>query len=231
MGDVATTSGRPGRGLLGWIWGRRGPESAESAEAAYLQTLAEAAAEDFADLNQLNFLSSALDRDGRPLVWINAKNFPAAGKFPARVSLQRLLRYLVNTLDGVCDEPYTLVWLHTGASYTKNCPSLAWLWRTYERLPPKYRTHMAHMYIVHCDLTLWLGISALLPWWSSSLWKKIVWIDRVEFLEPELLTKKQLKTLLPAYVVEHDAILEDQPLMDYGVVAPKDMVPGIPVPI
>lgn len=42
-------------------------------------------------------------------------------------------RYFAHTLDALVDEPYVVVWLHTGSSYWNNCPSLAWLWRTYER--------------------------------------------------------------------------------------------------
>ncbi len=42
-------------------------------------------------------------------------------------------RYLIHKLDALVEEPYVVVWLHTGSSYWSNCPSLAWLWRTYER--------------------------------------------------------------------------------------------------
>ena len=43
----------------------------------------------------------------------------------------------------------------------------------------------------------------------------------------------QKTVTLPGFVSEHDAILEDQPLQDYGIVADKNMMPagvGMPVP-
>lgn len=41
--------------------------------------------------------------------------------------------YLATRLDRVVDEPYSVVWFHTRSTYWKNCPSLMWMWRTYER--------------------------------------------------------------------------------------------------
>lgn len=43
----------------------------------------------------------------------------------------------------------------------------------------------------------------------------------------------QKQLVIPDFVAEHDAILEDQPLMDYGVVAAKELnsVPGLPGPM
>lgn len=208
------------------------------------------------------------------------------------------------------------------------------------RLPERFRTNMARMYLVHCDLALWAGAALLLPWFTGSAWRKVEWVQRVEFLEEALtkvsdtsaavtrskvplgggvcrpawrgveeneavkegrggeghapcsaapragllvalalsesspmkpctcaamLTRKeqgarrgahalnppcsvptlpactrlaaplqrQLAALLPDFVVEHDELLEDQPLMDYGVVASKEasMVPGMPAPL
>ncbi|PNG98986.1 Rho GTPase-activating protein 8, partial [Tetrabaena socialis] len=138
--------------------------------------------------------------------------------------------YLVFKLDQLADEPYSVVWFHTRSTYWQNCPSLAWLWRTYERLPSKYRTNLHRLFVVHCDMPLWVGLAALGPLFSEALWRKVEWISRVEFLWDHI-GKKQLA--VPDFVAEHDSVLEDQPLMDYGVVATKEVnsLPGMPAPI
>ncbi len=45
---------------------------------------------------------------------------------------RQICRYVVHKLDAASQEPFVLVWLHTGATYLANCPSAWWLWSTYE---------------------------------------------------------------------------------------------------
>ncbi|KXZ51642.1 hypothetical protein GPECTOR_12g606 [Gonium pectorale] len=197
------------------------------AEQEYATTLSDASADDFSDLDQLEFLRvSGRDSEGRPLVTVVSRNFPAKV-----LNVERVYRYLITRLDAVAEDgPYSVVWFHTCASYWQNCPSVAWMWRTYERLPCKYRSNLHRMFVVHCDLPLWLGLAALGPLCSEDLWRKVEWVSRVEFLW-EHVPKKQLA--LPDFVAEHDSVLEDQPLMDYGLVASKEVaqVPGLPGPV
>ncbi|KAG2499473.1 hypothetical protein HYH03_002420 [Edaphochlamys debaryana] len=213
-------------GFIGRIMHQRRAQAALRAEQAYATELSACAEEDFSDLDQLEFLQvRGHDNDGRRLVVVVARNYPAKV-----LKLDRVYRYLITRLDSIVDEPYSIVWFHTQSSYWRNCPSLAWLWRTYERLPSKYRERLHRLYVVHCDLPLWMAASALVPLFSEALWSKVAWISRVEFLWDHL-PKKQFA--VPDFVAEHDAILEDQPLMDYGVVATKEInnVPGLPTPM
>lgn len=195
------------------------------AEQDYAATLAASYNEDFSDLDALGFLSvGGRDKEGRALVCVVAHNYPAKVLQPDRV-----YRYLATRLDRVVDEPYSVVWFHTRSTYWKNCPSLMWMWRTYERLPPKYRSHLHRLFVVHCDLPLWVALAAVAPACTEALWRKVEWVQRVEFLWDHI-PKKQLA--VPSFVSEHDSLLEEQPLLDYGVVAAKEVeaVPGMPAP-
>ncbi|KAG1652361.1 hypothetical protein FOA52_007228 [Chlamydomonas sp. UWO 241] len=62
--------------------------------------------------------------------------------------------------------------------------------------------------------------SALCPCLSAGLWSKVVWVSRVEFLWEHM---KPADVSLPSFVTEHDTVLEDQPLHDYGVVGMKEV--------
>ena len=50
------------------------------------------------------------------------------------------------------------------------------------RLPPKFRSNLASVYVLHCDLLLWAASAALLPWLSGQMWRKVTWISRLECL-------------------------------------------------
>ncbi len=47
----------------------------------------------------------------------------------------RRCSYIVQRLEPLTHAPggYVAVWLHTRATYWSNCPSLAWMWRAWER--------------------------------------------------------------------------------------------------
>lgn len=73
-------------------------------------------------------VDSTRDKMGRRVLTIVARNL-----HPSMCSLERLGKYFQAKTDGVASEPYSIVWVHTLSTYWKNCPSLSWLWRTYER--------------------------------------------------------------------------------------------------
>ncbi len=52
------------------------------------------------------------------------------------------------------------------------------------------------------------------------------------FVPPVPAAPPQKQLSVPSFVSEHDSLLEEQPLLDYGVVAAKEVeaVPGMPAP-
>ncbi len=41
------------------------------------------------------------------------------------------------------------------------------------RLPPKYRAHLHRLFVVHCDLPLWVALGAVAPACTEALWRKV----------------------------------------------------------
>ncbi|GFH08238.1 Sec14p-like lipid-binding protein, partial [Haematococcus lacustris] len=150
------------------------------AEERHRELLAVADGEDFADLDKLGFLQTGLeDKQGRQVVLVIAKLYPAKV-----LQRDRVLRYFCRKVHAVAEAPYSLVWLHSTATYWENCPSALWMWRTWDSLPAHYRTNLVAMH------------AALLP-------------------------------RLPEFVCEHDGVLEEQPLADYGIVAQTGLTAGL----
>jgi hypothetical protein len=125
-----------------------------------------------AEIDALGFLRTDLrDWQGRRVVLVLARSFN-----PRACSADELHTYLVQNLDAVADQPYVVVWAHTRASYWANCPSLTWLFSTYQALPAKYRHNLQALHALHCDTSLWLGAWALLPLACPDLWAKLQWV-------------------------------------------------------
>ncbi|MEW5304424.1 MAG: hypothetical protein WDW38_011187 [Sanguina aurantia] len=179
-------------------------------------------AEDFSDLDLLEFLQTGVcDRTGRNLLIVVSRNYPAK-----MLRTDRVYRYLRHKVDSISAAPYSILWYHTTSSYWKNCPSMRWLWRTYESLPSQYRDNLCRVFMVHCDLSMWCAMMAVCPWLTSDFWQKVEWVSRVEFLWDEL-DKKQ--TPVPSFVADHDRVLEDAPLLDYGLIANKEAMGPTPM--
>lgn len=45
--------------------------------------------------------------------------------------------------------------------------------RAPHRLPCKYRTNLARLFVVHCDLPLWGALATLGPLLSADFWRKV----------------------------------------------------------
>ncbi len=177
------------------------------------------------DVDALKVIHTGLnDRSGRPVVLILARNYNTIA-----CSLETLHTYIIQKLDKLVEQPYVIIWAHTEATYWSNCPSIKWLIQTYHQLPDKYRSNLQKIYMVHCDTTLWLGSWALMPLASPDLWSKLEWVARVEFLWAAGFSKQQVLDALPQYVLEHDGILEEEPLVDYGIVKETLQYANMPV--
>lgn len=118
-----------------------------------------------------------------------------------------------------------LAGLHS-AALTHIAPpaGLLWLCRLWERLPARLRRSLHRLYIVHSDLTLRTSLNLVGPMLSDGLIDRCDVPLRIEFLFPEL-DERLLRAAVPAFVWEHDAELEEHPLVDYGIVADKSVVP------
>eukprot|EP00803_Ostreobium_quekettii_P004532 evm.model.scf_1736.2 EVM.evm.TU.scf_1736.2 scf_1736:14202-19793(-) len=216
-----TTSGQASpyaRSWVDWAWSylRGDPRAAEAkAEEDYARQLWCSLSEDFEDLDSLQLIQTGLrDLEGRPVAMILAKQLPAA-----LIQDGKLYRFVISKLDSLVQGEYSILYIHTGASYFENSPGIRWLWATYGRLPARYRRNLHRVCVVHADLTLWASSWILCPWLHDGLWSKMRFLLRVEFLW-DYVSKDSV--VLPEYVLHHDNELEEQPLMDYGIVGSKE---------
>lgn len=71
------------------------------------------------------------------------------------------------------------------------------------------------MYVLHCDIQLWVLATLVGAWVAREWWRKVEYVARVEFLAAVF----DLEALsLPSFVLRHDAQLEGQALLDFGIV-------------
>lgn len=198
----------------------------EEAELLYAKDLEKSLAEDLSDVDNYGFLSlPCKDAAGRAIVLVVARNLPANIMDP-----QRIYRYIITKLDSVVDEPYSVVYVHTNSSYWENSPGTLWLRSAYERLPVKYKRNLHKFHVLHSDMSLWLSMSVVCRFMSHGFWGRVQFVPRVEFLWDSI-GQKNVMSFLPKFVQDHDKILEEEPLHDYGYVnTTKDMpLPGAPM--
>mmetsp|Transcript_34022 Transcript_34022/g.96383 ORF Transcript_34022/g.96383 Transcript_34022/m.96383 type:complete len:144 (-) Transcript_34022:192-623(-) len=133
------------------------------------------------------------------------------------MNFERLRRYAVQKLESVADRPFVLLYVHSQVSYMENCPGVLWLRSLHNSLSAQCTKNMASLAILHCSWSLWMLMMTLCP---AALYAKVEYYSRIEFLEEEL----QGTLELPSFVLEHDKLLEDQPLADYGIFATKEQI-------
>uniref|UniRef100_A0A061RRD0 Sec14p-like lipid-binding protein n=1 Tax=Tetraselmis sp. GSL018 TaxID=582737 RepID=A0A061RRD0_9CHLO len=134
------------------------------------------------------------------------------------INLERLYRYVEQTLEVVCEAPFVMLYVHSEASYSENCPGVLWLRRLYNRLPESVRLNLSSFLVLHCNWSLWLTLLAVCPYFLRDFWGKVKYFSRIELLEEAI----QGTLELPQFVLDHDALLEEQPLADYGVYTHRD---------
>ncbi|QSL65026.1 hypothetical protein MERGE_002330 [Pneumocystis wakefieldiae] len=94
--------------------------------------------------------SAGIDDEGRPLVVINASNFPDSKV----VDYDELLRRMLLVMDTFIDEnDYSVILFAGGVRYR---PRWNWLFQAYQSLGRKYRKYIKVLYIVHS--TWWIRV-------------------------------------------------------------------------
>ena len=194
-----------------------------AAEAAWVELLAAAAADESADLAAAAFIQQGdgaargggglRDAAGRPAMLVLASRFSPAAYEPARAA-----RYVLREVEACAgragDGDYAVVVVATGADPGVNAPPAAWLRGLWAALPPRRRSGLRQLVVLHPGLHLRAALWALAP---PELQPRVTYVHRLEFLW-DVLAKRTCPEL-PAAVAQHDAELETHPLIDYGIVA------------
>mmetsp|Transcript_3448 Transcript_3448/g.11293 ORF Transcript_3448/g.11293 Transcript_3448/m.11293 type:complete len:177 (-) Transcript_3448:115-645(-) len=143
------------------------------------------------------------------------------------LDVERVRRFIYRELDPlVAAGEFVVVYCHAETSW-KDSPGLFWLRGLFMELPAPYHAALRKLLVLHPGLALhalaWVvGPQWGLPRWLWSgladlFWNKLEFVARVEFLwdaVPQLALPA-----LPDFITEHDAMLEGNPLLDYGVAA------------
>lgn len=100
---------------------------------------------DFSDVSRHGIVEVAGgDMYGRIVITVYACRLPPA----SQLHPDRLLRYLMHTLDQFVENDYTLVYFHHGLN-SKNKPPIRWLWSAYRAFDRKYKKNLKALYLVH----------------------------------------------------------------------------------
>ncbi|CAI5457976.1 unnamed protein product [Closterium sp. Yama58-4] len=192
--------------------------SAESQLAAI--TPPEAAAlvpeEDFSDIEETRFWEDeGEDVEGRIVVRVVGKYLPAH-VFPTD-HVERYIHHKLHELFSLAgpDRHVSILYIHTECeSLNANPLALLTFRDIFQGLPPNLRQRVGAVYILHPSLTLRVGLWLMSPWLSDSLYSRVVFVSRVEFLWEHI---QEDQVDLPQFCLDHDSKLEAHPLLDYGV--------------
>ncbi|KAK3231929.1 hypothetical protein Dsin_003810 [Dipteronia sinensis] len=135
------------------------------------------------------------------------------------VSKQVLKKYLEEKIfPQLKEEPFTVVYVHTGAQTCENFPGIYALRSIYDALPMNVRDHLETVYFLHPTLQTRLFLATLgRLLFNGGLYRKLRYVTRLEFLW-EHVRRKEIE--IPEFVNDHDAELEYRPMimtMDYGL--------------
>ncbi|EGD74672.1 hypothetical protein PTSG_06036 [Salpingoeca rosetta] len=173
--------------------------------------------EDFSDIESLGVLSTAgVDRQSRPVFVFYACKLP-----PRADNLHdKMLRYMVKTMDAIVENDYSIIYFHHGLSRDvsgnlRGCgyrvgwttvvvstkPSLNWLRKVYFSFDRKYKKNLKALYVVHATMFVRTVMTILRPFISKKFGRKITFIHELSALESHVHID-QLH--IPDVVKEHD---------------------------
>ncbi|XP_074306742.1 uncharacterized protein LOC141641988 [Silene latifolia] len=168
--------------------------------------------EDFSDLDTRDFFRlQGSDKSGFPIFRIVGKFFPAT-----IISAERLKKYVFYKIYTELPEgPFSILYMHTTVQKDDNSPGMTILRWIYEDLPADIKDRLQVVYFLHPGLRSRLAFATLGRFFlSGNLYWKIKYVSRLQYLWDDV---KKGEVEIPEFVKNHDNILENRPLTDYGI--------------
>ncbi|EEB11750.1 Rho-GTPase-activating protein, putative [Pediculus humanus corporis] len=157
--------------------------------------------EDFSDIEKYGIVEVAGDDPyGRKVIVVSACKLPSNKE----LNHQRLLKYLMFTLDKYVEQDYSLVYLHYGLN-SRNKPTLSWLWQAYRAFDRKYKKNLKALYLVHPTnfiRLVWQVFRAVI---SAKFGRKVMYVNSLQELHNLVELPYQLS--IPQPVIEHDELI------------------------
>ncbi|XP_054278809.1 rho GTPase-activating protein 8-like [Macrosteles quadrilineatus] len=153
--------------------------------------------EDFSDVSMYGIVEvMGDDTAGRRVIVVSACRLPSNKE----LDHQRLLRYLMYTLDKFVEQDYSLVYFHHGLT-SKNKPTISWMWQAYCAFDRKYKKNLKALYLVHPTnfiRIIWRIFRAVI---SVKFGRKMMYVNCLNELS-QYLNLDQIS--IPQPVLEHD---------------------------
>ncbi|XP_048006521.1 rho GTPase-activating protein 1 [Leguminivora glycinivorella] len=139
------------------------------------------------------------DAIGRRIIVVSACRLPSNKELPP----DRLLKYLMSTLDKYVEQDYSLVYLHCGLTRS-NKPPTSWLWKAYKAFDRKYKKNLKALYLVHPTNFIRIVMQMLKPVISVKFGQKVMYFNYLHELHPHVDLDK---LRIPQQVLEYDQLL------------------------
>ncbi|KAI5640376.1 divergent CRAL/TRIO domain-containing protein [Phthorimaea operculella] len=154
----------------------------------------------FAELNNTGVVEVVGDDEiGRRIIVVSACRLP-----PTKLlHPDKLLRYLMFTLDKYVEQDYSVVYFHYGLT-SKNKPPLSWLWKAYKAFDRKYKKNLKALYLVHPTNFIRIVWQMLRPAISVKFGRKMMYVNYLHELNQYLNLDK---LCIPEPVLEYDRLL------------------------
>ncbi|KAM3968662.1 LOW QUALITY PROTEIN: rho GTPase activating protein at 68F [Aphomia sociella] len=154
----------------------------------------------FAELNGTGLVEVVGDDEiGRRIIVVSACRLPPSKDLHP----DKLLKYLMFTLDKYVEQDYSVVYLHCGLT-SKNKPPLSWLWKAYRAFDRKYKKNLKALYLVHPTNFIRIVWQMLKPAISVKFGQKIMYVNYLHELQQYLNLDK---LCIPEPVLEYDKLL------------------------
>ncbi|XP_076887771.1 uncharacterized protein LOC143538016 [Bidens hawaiensis] len=161
------------------------------------------------------------DKQGRKILRIIGKHFPAAAK--GSLSLDLLKSYLEVKIFPKLERAFVVVYVHTDVH---NLPGISLLRSLYDAIPVNVKQYLEAVYFVHPDLQSRLFLATFGRFiFTGGLYAKVKYVSRLAYLWEHV---KRNEIEIPEFVYEHDEDLEYRPMMDYGLESDHARVYGEP---
>ncbi|XP_030027804.1 rho GTPase-activating protein 1 isoform X2 [Manduca sexta] len=153
--------------------------------------------ETFEELNRTGLVEVVGDDSmGRRIIVVSACRLPASKDLPP----DRLLGYLMATLDKYVEQDYSVVYFHYGLT-SKNKPPLSWLWKAYKTFDRKYKKNLKALYLVHPTNFIRIVWQMLKPAISVKFGRKMMYVNYLHELQ-QYINLDMLS--IPDSVLEYD---------------------------
>ncbi|CAH0716222.1 unnamed protein product, partial [Brenthis ino] len=154
----------------------------------------------FSDLSGAGLVEVVGDDEiGRRIIIVSACRLPSSKDLHP----DRLLRYLMFTLDKYVEQDYSVVYFHYGLT-SKNKPPISWLWKAYKAFDRKYKKNLKALYLVHPTNFIRVVWQMLRPAISVKFGRKMMYVNYLHELQQYLDLDK---LCIPEPVLEYDKLL------------------------